>query len=159
MADIFQLHCEEHNDFELAIKEIEILVPKYLETVEEVKSSRSSDGIKLILKNLIKYWNRLRFLVDIVAVYETQMDFKTTIQQALQNELAVWEEIYFVLESDYVSKNDVNTLNTIDEVLKRMDTILKQTGFTEGDQDCELIASLLEKNRRLILDSLDEKLA
>ena len=40
-----------------------------------------------------------------------------------------------------------------------MDTILKQAGFNESDQDCELIASLLEKNRRLILGSLDEKLA
>ncbi len=144
MADIILLNSHQ-TDYEIAVEEIDFLVPKYLSLVEELGSEMDIHNIGVLIANIVKYWNRLSTLLLQISNLEREMNIRDTMNTALQNELSTLEKVYLYLQehTNDSSREDVEILNI---TLMRMDTVLEGVGFQDSHRDRQLIQTLINHN-------------
>jgi hypothetical protein len=139
-------------DHEMIIDEIDVLVPKYLDAVEEVEDFQKMEQLPHLLQNVGAYWGRLWDLFEEAADtgIEDVCKIDKVCQHALQAELTVLEQVYLKINLRLeLDEKDWNRplWKAADEVLDRMDTVLEGIGFDEFEEDRILIAELQAKNR------------
>ncbi len=143
MANIISLGVQSV-DYDVAVEEIDLLVPKYLDSLEALKTRISCDNAKVLIGNVAVYWERIAFLFEQVKSLELTMDFDEVIQNSLQSELTVLEEVYFTVSTS--SEESVIFTDAIECILSRMDFTLQEMDFKADHEDRELVKKLLADN-------------
>lgn len=137
-------------DFESAVDEVDILIPKYLESLTGLEVVEQFEDLPRRLQNVSVYWERLSLLFEQLEPLEEKVPFKDIMFNALQSELSTLEKVYLKinLQIEFNESEWTRAMwKAADEVLDRMDTVLESLGFDEFDDDRILIADLSAKNR------------
>lgn len=149
MANIISFNDCQIFDYESAIDEVEVLVPKYLESLKFLEEFQSFEEIPVLLKNVISYWKRLSFLLNYIQGFEEDANLQSAILNSLQSELSILEKIYLKInERICLPKRDcVESLwFSADCILDRMDILLEGMGFYEDHKDRLFIRKIKKKN-------------
>lgn len=136
-------------DFESAVDEVDILVPKYLEALEKLEAADSFAEIPSRLQNVVVYWERLTLLFQQLQPLENEVPFGEIMSNSLQSELATLEKVYLRinLRIEFVESKWTRSLwKAAELVLERMDIVLAGLSFAEDHEDRLLIAELQTKN-------------
>lgn len=136
-------------DFESAVDEVDILVPKYLDSLEALERADHFSEVPALISNVVSYWNRLRSLLEQIQHLETDVPIQEILQDALQSELSTLEKVYLPinLRVEFSPKQWTPELwDAAETVLARMDTVLSGLGFDEDHEDRQLVAELIDKN-------------
>lgn len=149
MASIISIHDCEAFDYEAAIDEVEILVPKYLKALSELNQSESFEQIPCILQNLGTYWKRLAFLLTRIQSVEEDPQLEDAIKSSLQCELASLEKIYLKI-NERISLSKKHWTKALwkasNAVLVRMDDVLQGMGFDCEHRDRAFIRDMQKQN-------------
>lgn len=137
-------------DFETAVDEVDILIPKYLENLEHLEQFNTFDELPRLLQNVAVYWDRLSLLFEQLAPLDKEVPFTEIMRNSLQSELSTLESVYLKINLciEFKEQEWARPMwKAAEEVLDRMDTVLENLGFDEFDDDRILIADLQAKNR------------
>jgi hypothetical protein len=137
-------------DFESAVDEIDILVPKYLESLEMLGSTEDFEEIQRRLQNVVAYWERLALVFSQIEPLEDDIPFKEIIRDSLQSELATLEQAYLKvnLRIEFSENQWTKSMwKAAKAVLHRMDEVLEKLGFPEEHQDRQLIDEIQVRNQ------------
>lgn len=134
-------------DYDSAVEEIDILVPKYLDALQALKEDTNCVNIRTRLNNVAIYWERIAVLFDQLEKVEKSIDFEIAIKNSLQSELTILEEVYFEITDSVDMKDLVDGQELVEMIILRMDRILEELGFDEEHNDRVLMRRLMEDNR------------
>lgn len=149
MADIVAIDLQTV-DFESAVDEVDILVPRYLAAMEALEEVDSAEEIGSRLQNVVVYWQRLSLLFQQLEPIDADLPFKDIMRNTLQAELAALERVYLKLNIriEFDEKHWTKALwKAARDVLKRMDSVLDQLEFPEEHDDRLLITKMLADHR------------
>ena len=149
MAIIISLKDLQAFDYETAIDEVELLVPKYLQALKHLEEINSFEEISSHLQNVKSYWSRLFFLLKQIQAVAQEPALQEAITHSLQSELSVLERIYLMVnERIHFSQEHwtVAMWKAADLVLNRMDVVLECMGFETNHKDRELIREIIRGN-------------
>lgn len=137
-------------DFDVAVDEVDLLIPRYLEAIERLDMAQEDQEIEAAVQNVDVYWNRLRTLFQELEQVEQQLPFDEIIRDTMQAELSTLERAYMRLnvriefsEASWTKRLWIAAR----AVLKRMDTVLRELGFPEHHEDRLLITDIQNRNR------------
>jgi len=136
-------------DFESAVDEIDVLVPRYLSALQELEAVNTFAEIPIHLKNVVAYWERLVMLFEQLEPLEKDIPFRDIMINSLQSELGTLEKVYLKinLRIEFNESQWTRSLwKAAEAVLNRMDVVLKQLNFSADHEDRILIAELQSKN-------------
>lgn len=139
-------------DFDTAVDEVDVLVPKYLQALQDLEVAEHFSDMLVQLKNVRTYWNRLDLLLKQMAPLELDIPVAQILKDTLQSELGVLEQLYLSinLRIEFAPTRWTGEMwEAADAVLDRMEEVLEELGFDETHQDRMLIAELQEKNIQL----------
>lgn len=139
-------------DFESAVDEVDIIVPKYLESLEHLEHVKDLEHVPTAVQNVVVYWERLDLLFRQIEPLEHEVPFRQIMTDALQSELGVLERVYLAVNLRIQFKESQwNTAmwNAAEALLERMDKVLEGLGFPEDHEDRLLASELQVKNREL----------
>lgn len=149
MADIVTLDTKAI-DFESAVDEVDILIPRYLEAVEALRDTEKVEDITSRLQHVMVYWERLSLLFEQIQPLEADIPFGLIIKDTLQAELATLEQVYLRLnlqielsESEWTQE----LWEAAKQVLCRMDEVLALIGFPRDHEDRVLITEMTQQNQ------------
>lgn len=137
-------------DFESIVDEIDFLVPKYLDSLEELQEVDSFAEMPARIQNIIVYWQRLEKLFIQLEPLEKTIEFRDIMTNSLQAELAALEKVYLRvnLRIEFNESQWTRSLwKAADAILKRMDLVLEELDFAEEHEDRLLIVELENKNK------------
>ena len=138
-------------DFESAVDEVDIIVPKYLEALEQLEKVDKLELVPTAIQNVIVYWERLDLLFRQIAPLENEVPFQQIMTDTLQSELAVLERVYLAVNLRIQfseTKWTREMWDAAEAVLARMDKVLESLGFAKEHDDRLLIAELQANNHR-----------
>lgn len=136
-------------DFEAAVDEVDILVPKYLDALTALEKEDSLEQIPADLKAVEAYWERLTKLFQQIEPLEDDIPFQSIIDNSLQSELSALERVYLKINLRIEFDEDQWTQamwTAAEAVLHRMDKVLSGLGFSEEHEDRGLIQEMLANN-------------
>ena len=153
MADIISFHSECF-DFEAMVSEVEILIPKYMDALEEIKDEDQLHKLAGQVKNIAAYWERLSQLFDAFAAHDGEEDMGINFQNVqlntMQTELDALESVYLRVHNHicFDAAKDIDPIfwELSKTILKRMSTILKKLGFDENHKDRMFVKDMQLKN-------------
>jgi hypothetical protein len=149
MATIFSFNQKDSFDYESAIDEVELLVPKYLEMLKYLEESQTFEEIPSRLKNVTVYWSRLSILLKDIQNLEQDDSIANAIKNSLQSELNVLEKIYLKAHErmNFSEKHWTESMwKSAELTLLRMDEVLCELGFDYQHKDRVLIRELMQTN-------------
>lgn len=149
MANIISLQDSHCFDYEAAIDEIEIIVPKYLEALRFLEDSQSFEDIPNLIQNVETYWQRLLSLLQDIQKLEDDPSLRDAIVNTQQSELSSLERIYLKInERIHLSENHWTEAmwRAAETVLARMDILLEGLNFDEDHDDRMLIREMQRAN-------------
>lgn len=135
-------------DFDAAVDEMDLLVPKYLKALEQLDTVKSLEEIPWYMKNVSQYWERIDKLLRQVGPFEAHLPINQIRKEALQSELQVLERVYLMLniKIEWVREPISQNLRSAAYLtLARMDAVLSGLGFEKEHQDRFLIETLIKK--------------
>jgi hypothetical protein len=146
---IFELKQEKQTQAQI-IGEIELLVNRYLESIEFLSEGLDYfEKIPTGIQNVSIYWKRLKSLIldieDSTGSYLVDRSFK----QGIQNELQQLEKLYAALNQriQFFEKNWTPAMwESVKLVLMRIDTLLEAQGKDKSQKDRLYIQKLLLEN-------------
>lgn len=136
-------------DFESAVDEVDIIVPKYLEALENLEKVKDLDEVPFAIQNVIVYWERLDLLFRQIEPLEQDVPIRQILTDTLQSELAVLEHVYLGINLRIQFREDKwseGLWKAAEIVLNRMDRVLEGLGFDAEHEDRLLIAELSSAN-------------
>jgi hypothetical protein len=148
MEKKMSLNFKEIN-FDNAVDEVDFMVPKYLEALEDLEKENRFENIPICLKNVVTYWDRLSVLFAEIKPYEAELPFDEIAQDSLQAELGVLEKVYLSLNlriefAENCWNDDLWIASEV--ILHRMDAVLELLQFKESSEDRQFIQEILKKN-------------
>lgn len=136
-------------DFDSAVDEVDILVPKYLEALETLDAALTVEDVGRSLQGVSVYWERLALLFRQIAPLEVSVPFEDIIRSTLQTELTVLERVYLRInlrlqlsESEWSDE----LFNVASDVLARLDALLIALGFDETHPDRAFVLRVQREN-------------
>jgi hypothetical protein len=136
-------------DFESAVDEVDVIVPKYLEALAQLESVVSLDKIPESLQHVEAYWKRLASLFMQMEPLETEVPFQEIMMNSLQSELSALEKVYLMinLRIEFSENQWTKAMwSAAHAVLGRMDIVLEALGFADEHEDRLLIQEMLVNN-------------
>jgi hypothetical protein len=149
MANIISLQDSHCFDYEAAIDEIEIIVPKYLDVLRQFEEAESFEDIPNLIQNVETYWRRLLSLLNDIQKLEEDPNLHDAIISTQQSELSTLERIYLkVNERIHFSESQwtEGMWRAAETILLRMDTLLEALNFEENHEDRILIREMQQGN-------------
>lgn len=138
-----------HCDFDTAVDEVDVLVPKYLEAIQLLEGADGFAEMPTRLQNVVVYWDRLVSLFRQLEPLERDIPFQDIMRNALQSELMTLEKVYLKINLR-IEFNESQCTRSVwraaESVLERMDAVLEALGFAENHEDRVLIVQLRNKN-------------
>ncbi|MBN4066563.1 hypothetical protein JYU14_00575 [Simkania negevensis] len=164
MVDIIAFDIGEL-DIDALSDELDILVPKYLEAINDLIDTRDLKQIPHYIHNIEVYWNRLSMLIEQLeaeGIGSPDLHSERTLQEGRQKELGALEEVYLMLNKRiklglccWVD----GLLDASESVLSRMDRLLEELDFEDDHRDRRLIRQLKEENRKLYRQTANKQQA
>ncbi len=136
-------------DFEMAVDEVDILVPKYLESLEHLESVETMEEIPARLQHVEAYWERLTGLFAQLEPLEADVPFEEIKRNSLQSELSSLERVYLMvnLRIEFSEGQWTKFMWRAGEaVLNRMDVVLERLDFGDDHEDRMLLQEMLLNN-------------
>lgn len=137
-------------DFESAVDEVDVLIPKYLDGAEELESSETVEEVLQRLQAIQVYWDRLQVLFNQIGPMEADIPFDEIIRNTLQSELTALEQVYIKIHLRLMlpeSEWSKDLWKAADGVLNRMDFVLRRIGFPEDHEDRLFVAKMRAENQ------------
>ncbi|MDF2577725.1 MAG: hypothetical protein K0S74_1209 [Chlamydiales bacterium] len=137
MGDIIYF-AKEEMDIATAIKEIDFMVTRYLESLESLKDQDVFEIIPSLIANITTYWNRLLQLLEIARGADAAQSIDNTLKESLQRELNVLQSMYLKVNQRicFLKTHWTDAMwKAADAVLDRMDQVLAQLGFAPTHRD------------------------
>jgi len=136
--------------YDTAVDEVDVLIPRYLESIENLDKAENFEDIPDCLHNVTAYWDRLVRLFSDLESWSDDIPFKKIIVDTLQTEMATLERVYLRINLRIeFSQNHwtVALWEAADVVLKRMDEVLEKLEFHKDHADRVLIQEMITKNQ------------
>ncbi|SCA63529.1 hypothetical protein SCG7109_AR_00050 [Chlamydiales bacterium SCGC AG-110-M15] len=149
MADIISLKSLHYFDYDSAVDEVEVLVPKYLDVLGLLERSDSFYDISIHLKSVVSYWTRIAFLLEQIQTLEQDESLDVAMKTSLQSELEVLEKVYLKINEViqfFPNRWTDEMWLAADQCIQRMDNILSIMGFTQDHEDRALLRDVMHKN-------------
>ena len=131
------------------VDEIEVLIPKYIESVKDLEEVSTIREIPALLINVGKYWDRLLSLFEELKDVDVEVDVDETITNSLAKELKVLENVYLKVNNFIVfHEQEWSTMmwQVAENLLDRMDFNLKSLGFDAQHEDRQLLQEMKANN-------------
>ncbi len=141
MAVIIPMTHEDF-DYEHAVWEVDIIITRYIDSLQILEETMTVADIPLLLTNTIQYSERLEALMRRLEPYEEDIDFNVAMRDTLQRELSTLEIVYMFLNRHLAQGGCCDAVATI--VLTRMDVILEKMGFPDDHADRQFVREILE---------------
>lgn len=149
MGKIISLDQNQYFDYESAVDEVEVLIPKYLDALDLLESVDNFEDIPHLLQNVEAYWQRISTLLKQVESIEDDASFCEAILNTQKSELMVLEKLYLkVNERIHFSQAHWTKAmwKAAEDLLSRIDVLLEAMGFEEGHDDRVLIMEVKRNN-------------
>lgn len=148
MGDSIAINFQEV-DFESAVDEVDVLVPKYLDQLEALEVVEQLEEIPNAVQNVETYWNRLCHLFQQISGLEAEIPFDEIMKNSLQSELTVLEKVYLSvnLRIEFTPTQWTSAMwAAADVLLDRMDAVLEALGFDQEHEDRILVREMKQSN-------------
>lgn len=148
MAEMVTLDLETV-DFEHAVDEVDLLIPKYLEALEGLEEAETVDEVKQNMEGVATYWKRLTLLFRQIQPLEMEIPFEEILLDTLQMELTVLEKVYLkvnlrlqMIESEWSDE----LFAVAHSLLARMEQVLEGLNFPQEHKDRVYVSQLNQEN-------------
>lgn len=138
-------------DFEAATYELNLLIPKYVESLEFLEKTRNFDEVICLVQNCAVYRRRLMFLLDFIKDWDQEICFEVSMNQSIQVELEILEDKYLMI-NEMKNEQDLKEIDLYPlkkSILSGMDEVLSCLGFDQDHEDrllvCEMYLDLEKK--------------
>lgn len=138
-------------DFESAVDEVDIIVPKYLESLENLEKVEDLEAVPFAIQNVVVYWERLNLLFKQIEPLEHEIPFRQIMNDTLQSELAVLERVYLAINLRIQFRENQwneSMWNAAEVVLGRMSQVLEALGYEAEHEDRLLVDDLISTNAK-----------
>lgn len=136
-------------DFESAVDEVDLLVPKYLEALDELEGVECLNEIPTRLQHVEAYWERIAGLFEQMEPLEVDVPFQEIMHNSLQAELGALERVYLMvnLRIEFSEAQWTKSMwQAATTILNRMDKVLAGLGFADDHEDRALLQEMQIEN-------------